>query len=108
MKHNPDVVWTSAEVLAENLVSSIEILKEQNKSKDEIERYENNLKKITGECSKVQFMNILANAEEYIPKNDRVIIAAKYAVSLPTNDASDEYDFSYFMTLVQFHIASKK
>ena len=107
MKHNPDVVWTQAEILAQNLVSGMQILKEQNESKNEIERYENNLKKITGECSKVQFMNILANAEKYIPKNDRVVIAAKYAASLPTSDASDEYDFSYFMTLVHFHIASK-
>lgn len=52
-------------------------------------------------------MDILANAEKYIQKNDRFIIAAKYAVSLPTSDADDEYDFSYFMTLVHFHIASK-
>lgn len=107
MKHNPDVVWTQAEVLAQNLVFGMQVLKEQNKSKDEIERYENNLKKVTGECSKVQFMDILANAEKYIQKNDRVVIAAKYAVSLPTSNADDEYDFSYFMTLVHFHIASK-
>ena len=107
MKHNPDVVWTQAEILAKNLVSGMQILKEQNESKDEIERYENNLKKITGECSKVQFMDILANAEKYIQKNDKVIIAAKFAVSLPSANTEDEYDFSYFMTLVHFHIASK-
>lgn len=53
MKHNHDFVWTQAENLATNLVSGVQILKEQNKSKDEIERYENNLKKVTGECSKV-------------------------------------------------------
>lgn len=107
MRHNPDFVWNQAENLAKNLVSGVQNLKEQNKSKDEIERYENNLKDITGECSKVQFMNILANAEKYIQKNDNVIIAAKFAASLPTNNADDEYDFSYFMTLVHFHIASK-
>ena len=107
MKHNPDVVWTQAEIIAKNLVSGMQNLKEQNESKDEIERYEKNMKKITGECSKVQFMNILAYAEKYIPKNDRVVFAAKYAVSLPTNDADDEFDFSYFMTLIHFHIASK-
>ncbi len=107
MKHNPDTVWTQAEIIAKDLVSGMQIVKEQKESKDEVERYENNLKKITGECSKVQFMDILANAEKYIQKNDRFIIAAKYAVSLPTSDADDEYDFSYFMTLVHFHIASK-
>ena len=107
MKRDPNVVWDHAKTIAENLVSSMQLLKEQNKSKDEIERYENDLKKVTGECSKVQFMNILANAEKYIQKNDRVVIAAKYAVSLPTSEADDEYDFSYFMTLVHFHIASK-
>ena len=73
MRHNPDFVWNQAENLAKNLVSGVQNLKEQNKSKDEIERYENNLKDITGECSKVQFMNILANAEKYIQKNDNVI-----------------------------------
>lgn len=107
MKHNPDFVWTQAENLATNLVSGVQNLKEQNKSKDEIERYENNLKKVTGECSKVQFMDILANAEKYIQKNDKVVIAAKFAVSLPSANTEDEYDFSYFMTLVHFHIASK-
>lgn len=107
MRHSPDFVWNQAENLAKILVSSVQNLKEQNKSKDEIERYENNLKDITGECSKVQFMNILANAEKYIQKNDKVIIAAKFAASLPTSNAVDEYDFSYFMTLVHFHIASK-
>lgn len=107
MKRDPNVVWDHAKTIAENLVSGMQLLKEQNKSKNEIERYENDLKKVTGECSKVQFMNILANAEKYIQKNDRVVIAAKYAVSLPTNGADDEYDFSYFMTLVHFHIASK-
>lgn len=106
MKHNPDVVWNLAEILAKNLVSGVQILKEQSKSQDEIERYEKNLKDITGECSKVQFMNILANAEKYIQKNDKVVIAAKFAASLPISDADDEYDFSYFMTLVHFHIAS--
>ena len=107
MKHNPDVVWSQAEILAENLVSGMKILKEKNESKEDVERYENNLKKITGECTKVKFMDILANAEKYIPKNDKVVVAAKYAVSLPSNDADDEFDFSYFMTLVHFHIASK-
>lgn len=107
MKRNPDVVWMQAEVIAKALVSCVQILNEKNESTDEVERYENNLKKITGECSKVQFMDILADAEKYIPKNDKVVIAAKYAVSLPTNDAEDEFDFSYFMTLVHFHIASK-
>lgn len=107
MKQNPDNVWNLAEILAKNLVSGVQLLKEQSKSQDEIERYENNLKNITGECSKVQFMNILANAEKYIQRNDKVIIAAKFAASLPVSNAEDEYDFSYFMTLVHFHIASK-
>ena len=107
MKHNPDVIWTQAEVIAKDLVSGMQIVKEQNESKNEVERYENNLKKITGECSKVQFMDILANAGKYIQKNDKVVIAAKFAASLPTSNAEDEYDFSYFMTLVHFHIASK-
>lgn len=106
MKRNPDVVWNNAKTIAKNLVSGLELLKEQNKSKDEIERYENNLKEVTGECKKVQFMNILANAEKYIPKNDSVVIAVQYAVSLPSNNAEDEYDFSYFMTLIRFHIAT--
>ena len=107
MKHNPDVVWTQAEIIAKVLVSGMQNVKEQKESKDDVERYENNLKDITGECSKVRFMNILANAEKYIQKNDKVIIAAKFATSLPTSDADDEYDFSYFMTLVHFHIASR-
>ena len=107
MKHNPDFVWTQAENIAKSLVSGMQNVKEKNESKDEVERYENNLKKITGECSKVQFMDVLANAEKYIQKNDKVVIAAKFATTLPTSNADDECDFSYFMTLVHFHIASK-
>lgn len=106
MKRNPDVVWNHAATIAKNLVSGLQLLKNQIKSEDEIERYENNLKEVTGECTKVQFMNILANAEKYIQKNDSVTIAVKYAVSLPMSGADDEYDFSYFMTLVHFHIAT--
>ena len=96
MKHNPDVVWTQAEILAKNLVSGMQILKEQNESKDEIERYENNLKKITGECSKVQFMDILANAEKYIPKQ-------KIGRELPDKNNPDIRHSRELETIWAFH-----
>ena len=109
MKHRADFVWQQAENIAKTLNTVAKNLEQQNESEEVVKNFNDSLKTIDGDCSKEQFISILTNAAEKVTcKSDNFTIAVRFAVSLPVTaeNEDDEYDFSYFMTLVKFLLAT--
>lgn len=83
----------------------------KNEPKAKVESVIDSINQIKGDCSKITFVNTCANLMEHTTLHSPSFKEAmKYALALPEKgeDINDNMTFSYFATLVQFHVACYK
>ncbi len=83
----------------------------KNEPSAKVESIINCINQINGDCSKTTFVHTCAILMEQTTLNSPSFKEAmKYALALPEKgeDSNDNMTFSYFATLVQFHVACYK
>ena len=111
MKYDGEGLWKNAENIAYFFNAAINAMKARNEPNTNVESVMNAINHIGGDCSKSTFVRTCTIISERVTFHSPGFRdAIKYALALPDKgeDKNDNMNFSYFATLVQFHVACYK
>ena len=109
MKFDSEGLWKHAANIAYFANKAFESLKAKNESESNVKAFIKLMNLVKGDCTKCTFINACTSISELVKlENSSFKDAVKYALSLPVKgeDDNDNMNFSYFATLVHFHLAS--
>ena len=108
MKFDSEGLWKHAANIAYFANKAFKSLKVKNESESNVKEFIKSMNLVKGDCTKVAFINACASISELVIfENSSIKDDVKYALSLPEKgeDGNDNMNFSYFVTLVHFHLA---
>ena len=111
MKFDSENLWRHAENVAYAFNKAYEGIKAKKNSDKILQRFIEQMNNINETCSKMSFILISSFAAGYLGTSKTCLRdAVKYSMSLPVKGENEDdcMIFSYFMSLVAFHLASYK
>lgn len=111
MKYDGEGLWKNAVNIAYFFNAAINAMKTRNEPTTNVESAINAINHIGGDCTKSTFVRVCTNISEHVTFHSSGFRdAVKYALALPEKgeNINDNMNFSYFATLVQFHVACYK
>lgn len=111
MKFDSEGLWKHAENIAYFANAAFEAMKAKKASESNVNAFIKSMNLIKVDCTKVRFINVCTVICDHVEfKSSSFKDAMKYALALPEKgeNINDNMTFSYFVSLVNFHIACYK